>query len=362
LARDSGDADLLDGLRASYALAIGWAGRHAEARRILLEVLSRRGALLERRTEAHHYLALLSGGQNEPGDALHHAEAALRCLRAQRHPSRKMEASLLMSLGNACSLQGRMAEADRHFAAAFARVQSLGQERTPQAVTLLNNWAVVNERAGDARRMLELAEQALALAGPDGASPFLLINRGRALEHLGRLDEAAVVYSQAERLASERRMVPPRINALLSQGSVALRQGRIDAARDALAEADRAGAAELPVQHPQGTQRALLAGRWALAVDDLAQAAAQFERALHAAPQQASAVTARLGLVDVWLTRGEPARAVEQARAALELAQTLQGGKPESFRTTLASLTLARALNELRGSIRAGMEPPPSSV
>ena len=48
---------------------------------------------------------------------------------------------MLASLGAACSLHGRMAEAERHFSAAYARQQALGQGATAHAVALLNNWA-----------------------------------------------------------------------------------------------------------------------------------------------------------------------------------------------------------------------------
>jgi serine/threonine-protein kinase len=343
LTRNSDDPDLLDGLRANHALAIGWAGRYAEARQTLLGVVSRRGALLERRTEAHHYLAQLDGANNNPAEAIHHAEEALRSLRAQRHPPRKLEASMLMSLGSACSLVGRMAEAERHFAAAFARVQALGQGNTPHAVTLLNNWAVINERAGDARRSLQLVEQALALAGPDGVSPFLLLNRGRALENLGRFEEADSEYARGTELAAKRGMALPKTNGLLGQASVALTQGRLDAARIALAEADGAGAAKLPA-HPQGIQRALIAGRLALAENDVIAAAAQFDSALRAAPEQATAVMAHLGRAEMSLRRGDTPAALASAEAAKALAIMLQGDKRVSFRTALASLMHARVL------------------
>jgi serine/threonine-protein kinase len=344
LARNCDDPDLLDGLHANHALAIGWVGRYAEARQALLAVLSRRGSMLERRTEAHHYLALLAGGNNDPAAALHHAEEALQCLRAQRHPPRKMEASLLMSLGSACSLAGRMAEAERHFAAAFARVQALGQGKTPQAVTLLNNWAVINERAGDARRTLQLADQALALAGPDGVSPFLLLNRGKALEHLGHFDEAGTAYARAAELAAKRLMPTPQINALLGQASIALHLGRLDAAHSALTEADGAGAATLLAQHPQSIQRGLVAGRLALAEGNVDAAAEQFNAAMTAAPQQAAAVMARLGLAEVSLRRGDTGSALALAEAAKAQAILLQGDKRVSFRTASASLMRARAL------------------
>src|SRR4029434_10721368 len=115
-------------------------------------------------------------------------------LRGAPGQSRKLEASIRATLGAAYSLHGRMAEADDQFAAAYARVQELGQGASTHAVTLLNNWSVINLRARDARRALDLAKRAIEWAGADGRSPFLLMNRARALEDQGHIEEAHVGY------------------------------------------------------------------------------------------------------------------------------------------------------------------------
>ena len=55
--------------------------------------------------------------------------------------------------------------------------------------------------AAIARRAFELVEQALELAGAEGRSPFLLLNRARSLENQGRISEAEADYREAEKLA-----------------------------------------------------------------------------------------------------------------------------------------------------------------
>jgi tetratricopeptide (TPR) repeat protein len=302
-----------------------------------------------RRTEAHHYLALLASSNNDAEAALHHAKAALQSVRTHRGPVRKLEASLLASLGAAYSLHGQMAEADDQFAAANARQQEIGLGASAQAVTLLNNWAVINERAGDARRAQELAERALALAGAEGRSPFLLMNRARALECQGRIDEAEAGYCEAEKLAAERATVPALVAAHLGQASVELLRGNLDNARARLARADEAFAT-LPATHPQRIARLWIEGRLALAAGDPTAAQAAFEQAIEAAPQQASAVTPRLGLAEVALARSEWTAALDLASAARTQAAHLQGGKPQSFRTAIAAVMCARAL-EAAGQI-----------
>ena len=347
----SSDPDVLDLIVITRALAVGWAGRYSEARSALETVLSRPGVAAGRRTEAHHYLAMLANGNNDAEAALHHAEAALQSLRSQRGPARKLETSLLTSLGAAYSLQGRMAEADQHFAAAYARQQELGVEASAHTVTLLNNWAVINERAGDVQRALELAERALELAGTEGRSPFLLVNRARALENQGRIDEAEADYREAEKLAAERGTVPALVAAHLGRASVELLRGHLDDARANLARADETMATLSPT-HPQRITRSIIEGRIALAAGDHSAAQAAFARALEAAPQQSTAVIARLGLTEVALARREWTTAIDLARAARTQAASLQGGKPRSFRTAIAAVVCARAL-EAAGQIEA---------
>jgi len=356
LIRGHDDPDLRDRVVLTHSLAIGWAGRYAEARAALQAIVARRGTALARRTEAHHYLAILAGSNNDPDAALRHAEQALSCLRAQKNGSRKFEASLLGSLGQACSLHGRMAEAERHYAAAFARMQALGQGATAHAVTLLNNWAVICERAGDARQALELVERALNLAGPDGRSPFLLVNRARAFENLGRIDDAEPAWHEALTLATALRAVPAMVAAQLALASIAVQRGHAGDAQARLHMAQEAGLAATPARHPQRISAHLIDGRVALADGKVGAAQAAFESALDAAPMQATAVMARLGLAEVAHTQGKPECMAELARAAKAQALELQGGKPQSFRTALASATLARALHALGDADAAQQE------
>ena len=345
LLRSTSDPDVLDAVVITRALAVGWAGRYSEARTALEAVLARPGLAASRRTEAHHYLAMLASANQDSDAALRHAESALQCLRTQRRPPRKLEASVITALGAACSLQGRVAEADRHFAAAYELQQALGQGSSAHAVTLLNNWAVINERAGDSRRAQELSERALELAGRDGRSAFLLLNRARALESQGRCDEAEDGYKEAAALAAERATVTALMAAHLGLASIQLVRGNLDGARANLAHADEVGAGVgLSPMHPQRVTRLWLAGRLALATGDATGAQAAFQAAIDAAPQQASALMARLGLAEAALVKAETASALESANAALEQAVRLQGGKKESFRTALALTMRARAL------------------
>ena len=90
--------------------------------------------------------------------------------------------------------------------------------------------------------------------------------------------------------------------------------------------------------HPQRIALLIIEGRIAVAAGDHSAAQAAFERALEAAPQQSSAVFAKLGMAEVALARGESSVALELATTARAQAVSLQGGKPHSFRTAIAAV------------------------
>ena len=157
------------------------------------------------------------------------------------------------------------------------------------------------------RRALELVEQALELAGAEGRSPFLLMNRARFLEYHGRLDEAEAGYREAEKLAAERGTVPALVAAYLGRASVELFRGHLDDARAKLAHADEAMATLSPT-HPQRITRLLIEGRIALATGDYSAAQAAFEQALRRRRSRRRPLSRSLGWPKSRLLAASPAR------------------------------------------------------
>ena len=337
----STDPHVRDKILINQAVAIGWTGRYDEARGILERVLGRPDLPAMQRAEAHHSLGLLAATMNDGPRQVRHAEAALAALRSQRLPIGKYEASILASLGNAYSEQGRMLDADTHMEMAYRRLEELGLEATAQGVTLLNNWAVVNLAAGDVRRAQQLAERALALAGPGERSAFLLMNRARALELRGRFAEAEAGYREAEQVAKDAKSLPAVVAAKTWQASVLIERGEFALAKSAIAQAEDA-ATRLPAGHRErGSNLRVLTGRLALRTGDHSAARSAFEEVIAHAPEH---VMARLGLAELALLLGDAESALASAETAKAQAIRLQGGKPVSYRTGLASLTRARAL------------------
>lgn len=249
---------------------------------------------------------------------------------------------MLASLGAACSLNRRMAEADRHFAAAFAQLEALGQSRSPQGITMLNNWAVINERAGDPQRALWLAERALS-SGADATarSPFILINRARALEGIGRLSDAETGYVEGLAVARECRAQPAIASAQLGLVSVALHKGQWDQASAMLAEMGSSDA--LPAGHPNRVAQLLVEGRLAAARSDNETAWTRLTEAIGTEPPLPTTVMALIARAELQLQQGRGDAGLADGQKALGLATELQGGKPHSFRTGLAALVVARA-------------------
>ena len=85
----------------------------------------------------------------------------------------------------------------------------------------------------------------------------------------------------------------------------------------------------------------MLTGRLALRTGDHSAARSAFEEVIAQAPDN---VPARLGLAELALLLGDAESALASAEIAKAQAIRLQGGKPVSYRTGLASLMRARAL------------------
>ena len=342
--RDTDDPGLHDTLLSHWAMSIAWTGRVDEARSTLAAVLKRDVVTVERRSEVHSCLAALAESQSDAAAALHHAERALqdqrRCIRQSRHEV----AIKLATLGGALSLNGRMAEAERYFGEAYAMFEAIGREGSARGLNVLNNWSVINERAGDARRALALADRALASGTTEAPrSPFIVSNRARALEQLGRWNEAEVGYIEALQLAERLQTPPVRQFAQAGLAWLALERGEIEKAREwyTRGEVDRP-----PPNSKAGLLLGLVQARLQLQDDDLAVAVSSLTALIGERLTLPSTVNALLLRSTAQQRAGLLEAALADARAARNLARRLQGDKPTSVRTGLAWLAIAQLLSD----------------
>ena len=255
---------------------------------------------------------------------------------------------MIATLGHSCHVSGRNDEADRHYADALTRSERLGQGRNANSVALLNNWALVNEGAGELAKALSLYDRALDIVATDTPDaprpPAIVVNRARTLELMGRLPEASQAYEDARELACAQGVPPAEQYALLGLASLALERGDLDAAATCLARS--AEGPQSPPTGKVGLMRQQVEARLAMIEGDPDRAAERYTGLVGARPPLASTVAGLLGRSEAHRAAGRIDAALADASDALELARTLQGTKSHSFRTDLAALAKARLLQE----------------
>jgi tetratricopeptide (TPR) repeat protein len=243
-------------------------------------------------------------------------------------------------------MNGRYAEADRYYREALQSYARLGRARSPNTLSIRNNWAVASSNAGVPRRSLELYDATLQQAAqrdPSNTPPgYVVVNRARALAQLGRYREAGQAYERAVQLLASQNN--PIGEAYCSLGMAFLAIEQADPT-GAAAHLQRAAAVlqKMPRDSAVWVAYDLMDGRLALLKGHVGEAGRVFDTVLAGKPNDTNRVDAYLGKAETDLLVGDTAAAARQARQALELSQRLQGGLPYSNRTGLAWLALARA-------------------
>jgi eukaryotic-like serine/threonine-protein kinase len=346
-AKASHDASFTARLDCQHASTVEILGRVDEARTSLLATARRDDIDPQTAAECFAYLSYLEQDVNDGPAAVDAARRALGKLKLSSLASPSLEASYLGNLAYGLHLSGHNDEASREYANAIRLYAELGREASPNAIAIRSNWAVVNDGAGDPRAALALYEENLALIAQRGQGdppPYLLGNRARALELMGRFDAAAEAYRTA-RDAAERSGNPVIVNyCLLGLASIAREQGALDEAARVLLRIDAADATTRPPGGPIALAEHILRGRIALSRHRPDAAQAEFGAAIAERRPNGSTVTALTGRAEAALTQGQLEAALRDARDAVQLAQKLQGGKPHSVRTGLARLIEGRVL------------------
>src|SRR5262249_32036381 len=136
------------------------------------------------------YLSNIAEDTNDVGNALKYAGQALKRLQAVPHARASELALLLGNMGYAEPLNGRTDAAERYYEKALVKLTEAGRERSPYAVEMRNNWAIVSDGSGNPRRALDLYDQTLQIVTQQESGerppPYLIGNRARALQSLGR--------------------------------------------------------------------------------------------------------------------------------------------------------------------------------
>lgn len=348
------DAALLDKLRCRQAHAWSQLGRRADAVRQLETVIAAGGDAM---TSAYclRVRAIVARNDNQAEAALGFATEALRRLDHVELEWPLSRALTQAEIAYARALMGQPVLADEAYAAAVSGHTAQGRDEAISAVAVINNWGIALLNSGRPLMALERFEQALAIArrrSPDGELPgYLQFNRANALRTLGRCGEALEAVAQLR--AGFRRSGAPPVNeayAQLVQASCLSTMQRHAQAHEAFDDASAAIAAlaeppapSAPVRVAQQmvqVQLQLADRRWheALAIADAVIAASAQAALRNSVPVLALVARAEARLE----TEGADA-ALQDAQAALALAQQLQQGLPHSSLAGQAWLAIGRA-------------------
>jgi tetratricopeptide (TPR) repeat protein len=133
-------------------------------------------------------------------------------------------------------------------------MKSLGRDQTQQAGTLYNNWALSLDLSGRPRDAEPIFRRAIEVSrtgnSDEEVSPMLLVNYGRTLRQLDRLDESAHYaeegYDRARSSGSE--VVVNQ--SLLLRASIYREQGELERSAAMLREVEPRLRQALPPGHP----------------------------------------------------------------------------------------------------------------
>jgi len=366
IVKASGDADLRRKLACDHAMILSTIGKAPDAIRLLDQTIAEPGITTQQAATCLNFRAQVAWQSNDGADALKFSNLALERLHRGTHPSPFVEANLLSTLGYAQHINNRNDLADRYYAQSLAEFERLGRGRGAEAISVRNNWALVSDGAGVPRRSYELYEQSLQMTDQNdiGAPPQLPIiyNSARALESLGRFDEAVARYTECAAGAEKAGSPPGHVFCVLGLASVALEKGDLATAEKQLAAASAIVGPKVPENFPPTPRMLTLRGSIAMARGRNAEARATLDAVINSSKSEFTITTALRVRAELSLQENALAAAEADARKALTLAQAAQGGVPYSNRTGLVWLTmgniLARkgAVAEARQAYRAAVE------
>ena len=217
LLAQSPDQQLQSKLTCAHALSIASVGREAEAIVAIERELRELPSDPENAAYCLLYRAFIADSDGDAAHALRYAIEALEKFRAAPRSAAGDEGLFLGAVGFGYHLNERNVEADEYYRRALQKYAELGRDGGPDAIAVRNNWAVVFDDAGASRRALEIYDETLRAfmeRNPDSQPPAYLVgNRARALERVGRRSEAEAAYQTAFDLAGQQHNVLGQIIA-----------------------------------------------------------------------------------------------------------------------------------------------------
>jgi serine/threonine-protein kinase len=354
---DSSNHGLRSELVCAHAYALSTTGQMDAALRAISPELAKPATDPASYMQCLHDRALIASSFGEPDNALRYALAALAMLRSVPRKSAETEAIFLATAAGGYRMRGQQRAAFDYFAQAMRKLEEVGRAHGTTAIVIRNNLAIMSSSNGAPRRALQLLDEVLHdVTARDPGSPlpaYLLFNRGRALELMGRYREARAEYESCAQLATQSKSPYDQLNCHLGLAAVARHTGETETAAQHLAQAASLLAPTEPADSVTSIRLAFERGSLAVATGKLEEARVQFERALASQRSRQTTIEARLGLAETELRAGNITTAAAVARLALSAATAQQGALDHSEDTGRAWLMLGRALRELGDEAQA---------
>ncbi|MEP6548468.1 MAG: serine/threonine-protein kinase [Gammaproteobacteria bacterium] len=354
LVEHNGDPSLQAQLACAYADSLKLLGRTEES----IKLLDEWGAATNIDGNVAAYClqtrAILAQNDANAKDALRFAELGLQRARTASNPSAKLQAALLGDKGFALHLQGRNAEADQYYEAALARFRQLGLQDYQDARRMTADWGVVAYGSGDFQRGLALFDHVVRISERiSGSGPVdagLMGNYAFGLEALGRYDEALQAYDRTLQSGEQTGFVGAQAYALIGKAGVLTTLKDYTQAQSDLDRAAGLMKDKVPEAHPAQIRRMMIQARIDAAQGRLDNSGKEIARVVDllsargvSHPALANAYRQRAELES---QQSAIALAEADARKALQIDRSLQGGKPFSGDTGMAYLTLGRILRQ----------------
>ncbi len=310
------------------------------------------------------YRAFIADNDHDADSAMQFATRALERYRAAPRVAAADEGLFLGAVGFGHHLNRRNIEADAYYRMALNKYAELGREGGPDAIAVRNNWAVMFDSTSMPNRALALYDETLRLVtkrNPDSQPPAYLVgNRSRALERVGRYREALESYLHAYELAGRQQNSLGQLYCLLGLAATSQELRDPAAAAEYLQRANAMLDPSFPARSPPWMSRAmvlshiparsaaaLIQGRLDIEAGRYEDARRQFAKALAAKRNRAAISSANWGLAQIELRTGNPRAALAYARIGLDVTKSLQGGFPYSMGSGHAHLLIGRAQQAL---------------
>ena len=358
LVRGSRDMTLRARIECNHALAQSELGNVEVARRTIETWLAHPDVEPHVAALCQQYLAQIARNHQDAQGALANALGAMARFQSAKRVMPGFEASLTGDIAYAYYLNGRMDEAERHYARAVEMMCDLGRGESPTAVAVRSNWALACTGAGDVKRGLALIDDVLDIVArrtPGGTPPpYLVNNRASSLLILGRYAEAQAECERSRRIAENAGAAVFALNARVMQARIEAERGDLDGAAHALA-ALRDEAAALPEDSFSVLGLRVALAQVALRRGDAHEAATTIEPVVRFYESRGTrtgmrAMALRVRAEARWAC-GDLDAAMADATAALALAEELRGSRPASNVSGLCALLVAR-LEAARGRAR----------